>query len=402
MAADIIALVTSFASFYGIYAILAISLNLEYGYGGQPNFGQVLFYGVGAFVAAIVAADFIPLLARVPTGNICGPSEYVTRYTIGGSDPGIAIPIWIIGLILAMTAGGIIGLLLSYPAIRVKEEWYLSMILLVAGEAFVTIMQNTPQIACGFFGLNGIQNPFYFIYESYSKSSFASSALGIDLPGVIYAIIIMAFAGLCYFVAQKLANSPYGRLLKSIRDDKVAAESLGKDVKNVRRQIMIIGSIMAGLAGGLYVYYIGVAVTDDFVPAVTFTIWVMMILGGYANNRGVLVGAFVLTLLERGSVEIGLVLQTKIPSFNTNVLIYLEYVAEAVILIVLLMFRPKGLIPETRIKTKAYDLFDFGKKKDVANAPEKQQQAQVTSDISNSPMSERQSDSSNADENVQR
>jgi branched-chain amino acid transport system permease protein len=386
---DIIAIITSFVSFYGIYAILAISLNLEYGYAGQPNFGQVLFYGVGAFVAAIVAADLLPLFARVSSGNICSPTAYAIRYAIGSSSPGIAIPVWIIGLILAMTAGGVIGFLLSYPAIRVKEEWYLSMILLVAGEAFVTIVQNTSQIACGFFGLNGVQNPFYGISQAYSSSAFASSALGIDLPSIVYALIIMGFTGICYLVAQKLADSPYGRLLKSVRDDKVASESLGKDVSKVRKQIMTIGSIMAGLAGGLYVYHVGAAVTEDFVPAVTFTIWVMMILGGFANNRGALLGTFVLTLLQQGSIALGLNFQQFLPSYDTNLLLYLEYVAEAVILIILLMFRPKGLIPETRIQTKAYELFDFGKATDVSKTTEKQaMETEVTAvSISDGPVS---------------
>lgn len=358
---DVIALVATFASFYGIYSILAISLNLEYGYGGQPNFGQVLFYGVGAFVAAIVTANLIPLLARLPIGNVCDPAAYATRYAIGSNDPSIILPAWIIGLILAMVAGGIFGLVLSYPAIRVKEEWYLSMILLVAGEAFVIVIENTPQIGCGIFGLDGIQNPFYWISQSYSSSPFASSALGTDLAGIVYAIIILGFTGICYLIAQKLANSPYGRLLKSVRDDKVAAESLGKDVARVRKQVMVIGSIMAGLAGGLYVYFIGVAVPDDYVAAVTFTIWVMMILGGNANNRGVLLGALVLTLLQRGSVVLGLVVQPLIPNFNASIVVYSEYVLEALILILLLIFRPKGLIPEGRIKTKAYELFDFKK-----------------------------------------
>jgi branched-chain amino acid transport system permease protein len=359
---DLIDLVATFTIFYGIYAILAISLNLEYGYAGQPNFGQVLFYGIGAFVAAIAAANLLPYFAGLPVGNICDPlHSFPIRVSVGSNDPGIAIPVWVIGLLLAMTAGGIIGFFLSYPAIRVKEEWYLSMILLVAGEAFVIIFQNTPQIACGIFGLNGIQNPFQFIQNAYAHSPFASTELGFDMPTIIYAIVVMAFTGVCYLVAQRLANSPYGRLLKSIRDDKVAAESLGKDVVNVRKQIMIIGSIMAGLAGGLYVYYVGVAVTDDYVPAVTFTIWVMMILGGYANNKGVLAGAAVLTLLQRGSAVLSLALQNVFPGFNPSVSIYLEYVAEAVILILLLIYRPKGLIPETKIKTNAYTLFDFNK-----------------------------------------
>ena len=367
---DLINLLSSFASFYGIYAILAISLNLEYGYAGQPNFGQVLFYGLGAFVAAIVAGNLLPLFAGISIGNICDVPAYLTRYSVGSSDPGITISVWIIALILAMTAGGIIGLVVSYPALRVKEEWYLSMILLVAGEAFVIIVENTQQIGCGFNGVDGIQNPFYWVLQLSRNSSLASNPYSVDIPTVIYAVVIMALTGICFLVAQKLGNSPYGRLLKSIRDDKVASESLGKDVAKVRRQIMIIGSVMAGLAGGLYVYYIGVATTDDYVPAVTFTIWVMMILGGYANNRGVLAGALAITVLNRGSVLLSLLLQPVIPNLNTAILIYVEYMIEAVILILLLMFRPKGLIPETRIKTKAYELFDFGRKrKDAASKP---------------------------------
>ncbi len=359
---DLVGLIVNFASFYGIYAILALSLNLEYGYAGQPNFGQALFYGVGAFAGGIIAANLLPFFAGVPIGNICDPNTEPTRVMIASTDPSIVIPVWILVLIIGTAAGGFFGFILSYPAIRIKEEWYLSMILLVASEAFVVVVENTPQFGCGIAGLLGIQNPFTWISNSYRSSPFASSVLGIDMPGIIYAIIIMAFTGICYLIAKNLTNSPYGRLLKSIRDDKIASESLGKDVSKVRRQIMIIGSMMAGLAGGLYVFFIGTAQPGDYLPALTFTIWVMMILGGYANNRGVLAGALALTLLQRGLTEAGILVQNQLPSFNPSILIYLQYIVEAVILILLLMFRPKGLIPEKRIETKAYELFDFNKK----------------------------------------
>lgn len=392
---DVINLVATFATFYGIYTILAISLNLEYGYAGQPNFGQAMFYGIGAFVAAIVAANLLPVLARVPIGDICSTSAYATRVAIGSSDPGFVIPTWIIGLILAMIAGGIFGLFLSYPAIRVKEEWYLSMILLVASEAFIVVIDNTSQIGCGIFGLDGIQNPFTWIHQAFGNSSFASSQLGTDIPGIVYAGIIIGFAGICYFIAQRLVNSPYGRLLKSIRDDAVAAESLGKDVARVRRQIMVIGSIMAGLAGGLYVYYIGVAVPDDYATVITFAIWVILILGGFANNRGILVGSLVLTLLQRGSTEVGIIVQPMIPNFNASVVIYLEYVIEAAILVLLLIYRPKGIIPESKIKTNAYELFDFAKNSSAKN--------EIKKSISeNTSLESANNDSAKMDENEKR
>ncbi len=356
MAFDIIGFVTAFVSIYGIYAILGISLNLEYGYAGQPNFGQVLFYGIGAFVAGTVAANLLPILAGFSVGNICDVSSLLLREKIALADPAISVSVWIIALILAMIAGGIMGLVASYPALRVKEEWFLSMILLVAGEMFRIIVMNTQQIGCGFNGLAGIVNPFGWISNYLPQTKFWVNAA----PSV-YATVIVSLAAICFIVGQRLGNSPYGRLLKSVRDDKVASESLGKDVSKVRKQIMVIGSVMAGLAGALYVYYIGVATPDDYVAALTFAIWVMMILGGYANNRGLLVGVFIITMLDRGSLILGLSLQTYFPDLNASLLVYFRYMVEAVVLLLLLVFRQKGIFPETRIKTKAYTLFDFGR-----------------------------------------
>jgi len=354
----------TFASIYGVFAILGISLNLEYGYAGQPNFGQVLFYGLGAFVGGTVAANLLPIFAGSAVGNICGVSETLARQQIALTQPAVSVSVWGIALLSAMVAGGVVGLVASYPALRVKEEWYLSMILLVGGEMFRIIVMNTEQLGCGFNGLAGITSPFYWM-----SSYFGSATLQAEVPTGLYAAVIVALAAGCFVIAQKIANSPYGRLLKSIRDDKVAADSLGKDVSKVRRQIMVIGSVMAGLAGALYVYYIGVASTDDFIPAVTFSIWVMMILGGYANNRGLLVGTFVITMLDRGSLVSGILLQSFLPNFNANLILYGRYMVEAVILLLLILFRQKGILPETRIKTKAYTLFDFGGK----NSPARRQ-----------------------------
>jgi branched-chain amino acid transport system permease protein len=357
---DIVGFVITFGTVYGIFAIMGISLNLEYGYGGQPNFGQVLFFGLGAVVGATVAAELLPTFAGLAVGNFCNVSSELSRESIALANPGISVSVWIIALLFAMGVGGLFGLIASYPALRVREEWFLSMILLVGGETFRIVVQNTPQIGCGFNGIAGIVTPFYWLSKSFS----ASSPLQAEVPTGLYAVIIVGIAFACFLIAQRIANSPYGRLLKSIRDDKTAASSLGKDVSRVRKQIMIIGSVMAGLAGALYVYYIGVASSDDFIPAVTFTVWVMMILGGYANNRGLLLGTFVITLLDRGSQISGIFLQSAYQSLDPNLFVYGRYMVEAVILLLLLAFRQKGIFPETRIKTKAYTLFDFRK-----NAP---------------------------------
>ena len=361
---DFVGFAISFASFYGIYAILGISLNLEYGFAGQPNFGQVLFFGLGGVVGATVAADLLPFFSGAAAGNICDISSLLSRESIALANPAVSVSVWVIALGFAMMAGGIMGLVASYPALRVKEEWFLSMILLVGGETFRIVVTNTPEIGCGFNGLAGITTPFYWL-----SNYLPTGPLQVEVPTGLYAAVIVLLAIGCFVFAQRICNSPYGRLLKSVRDDKVAAESLAKDVSRARKQIMVLGSIMAGLAGALYVYYIGVATPEDYIPALTFGIWVMMILGGYANNRGLLLGAFVITMLDRGSLVSGIALQSYLPSLNSNLIVYGRYMIEAVILLLLLVFRRKGLLPETRVKTKAYTLFDFGKKNAKPSSP---------------------------------
>lgn len=335
---------------------------MEYGYGGQPNFGQVLFFGLGAVVGATLTANLLPMLAGLNVGDICTVSSQLARENVASTSPVISVSVWVVAMVIGSIAGGIMGLVASYPALRVKEEWFLSMILLVGGEAFRIVVMNTPQIGCGFNGLAGIYNPFTWFnnYIPQSWQTYASTGL--------FAAIIIAFAFGCFVFAQRIGNSPYGRLLKSVRDDKVASESLGKDVTRIRQQIMVLGSAMAGLAGVFYVYYIGVASSDDYITAVTFSVWVMMILGGYANNRGLLVGTFVIVLLDRGSLISGLLLQPYFPTLDPNYFVYGRYMVEAVILLLVLAFKQKGIFPETRVKTKAYTLFDFGKKNNTTAA----------------------------------
>ncbi len=352
MAFDVIGLLISVATVYGIFTLLSLSLNLEYGYGGQPNFGQVLFYGLGAFSAGLVSATLLPLLAGRVVGDVCSVGALVTREAISASDPLLSISTWLIALVVATLVAAVFGFLASYPALRVKEEWYLSMILLVGAEMFRVIVRNTPQFGCGFNGLAGISNPLGWI------SSNSNSPLVIDFATGLYATIILGFAALSYLGAQRFANSPYGRLLKSVRDDRVLAEALGKDVKKVREQIMVIGSAMAGLAGALYVFYIGVAIAEDYIASVTFSIWVMIVLGGIANNRGALVGTIALIGLQRGTQILGVLMQQASVGVNSNLLLYIDNMVEAAILLLLILYRPKGLIPEGAVKTVAYKGFD--------------------------------------------
>jgi branched-chain amino acid transport system permease protein len=361
LAIDLASLSIAYFSVFGIFSILAISLNLEYGYAGQPNFGQVLFYGVGAFTAGIVSAILVRIFSGLPAnGDICSTSYELQRLSVYVTNGAFTLSAWGIAVVAAIAVGALAGFLAAYPALRVKEEWYLGMVLLVAGEMFRIVAGNTPQYFCGFNGLAGLDEPFAYLDKTTHNPIISNG---------IYTLVILAFALACLFIAQRIGNSPFGRVLKAVRDDRVAAEAIGKNINKIRRQILVIGSAMAGLAGALYVFFIGVGIADDFISATTFALFVMIVLGGIGNNKGVLVGVALLSALQRGTQILGIQLQSVYPNFDSNLLIYVSYLIEAVILLVLLIYRPKGVFPEGRVKTKAYTLFDYEGKK-VVERPE--------------------------------
>lgn len=329
----------SFLSYFGIFAILSLSLNLEYGFGGQPNFGKVAFYATGAFVAGVVASRLMPIIAGVVPLDPFSPDGTMQRIAITQSNPSAALLSFLIALLLATLIAGGFGYLVSYPAIRIREEWFLAMVLLVTGEILRVVVRSYPPIVNGYNGVL-IPNPFRWLGEA-DQVSFA------------YMVFILAVAAGVYVFVNRLVNSPFGRLLKSMRDDQIAAMSLGKDLVKVRGQVLIIGSALAGLAGVLYAYYSGYVNPDDFIPIRTFDVWVMVVLGGIANNRGVILGAAIMTVIDRGTQMMAIQLQAFGGIVELN---YLRYIIVGILMLIILMFRQRGILPEKPVKTPAYEV----------------------------------------------
>jgi len=337
---NIISLVITFTSFFGIYAILSISLNLEYGYGGQPNFGKVAFFAIGAFVAGVMASRVLPLISGMSVTDPLGPQGVEIRIAISSTRPIETTVTFIMTLVLAMIVGGFSGYIFSYPALRIREEWFLAMVLLVSGEIVRIIVRSYPPIVGGYQGLAGISNPFRWVGDA-TKAS------------LMYAGLILTVALSVYVLADRLVNSPVGRLLKSVRDDPIASMSLGKTVQLVRAQVLTLGSALAALAGALYAHHIGFITPDDFIPIRTFDIWVMMVLGGMANNRGAVVGAAVMTAIDRATAMMAVELGTYSTFIEFN---YVRYVFVGILMITILMHRQKGLLPERPVRTPAYEV----------------------------------------------
>jgi len=281
----------------------------------------------------------MPLIAGVAPLAPFSPEGTMQRISITQSNAYAALLTFLIALVLAALISGAFGYLVSYPAIRIREEWFLAMVLLVTGEIVRVVVRSYEPIVNGYNGVL-IPNPFGWLRDS-------------DQISLAYMVVILAIAACVYIYVNRLVNSPFGRLLKSMRDDQIASTSLGKDLVKVRGQVLIIGSALAGLAGVLYAYYSGYVNPDDFIPIRTFDVWVMVVLGGLANNRGVMLGAVIMTVIDRGTQILAIQLQTIGGITELN---YLRYIIVGILMLIILMFRQKGIIPEKPVKTPAYEV----------------------------------------------
>ncbi len=245
------------------------------------------------------------------------------------SNAVLSIEILLLGILLAAAIGAALGFFASYPAIRLRED-YLGMLLLAAAQLFQIFLGGyEPLIG----GTQGIEVP----------NLFAWAGNGIEVRDVVVLGFVAVLAGLVYFYAERVARSPLGRTLRAVRDNEVAARALGKDDVALRRNVIIVASAISAMAGALLTFYVGAVNAETWTRITwTFWIWVMLIIGGAANNAGVALGAFSFTFLFKVVDQVKFYFQGSIP-FDVN---WLEYLMFASLLILILAFRPGGILPE--------------------------------------------------------
>lgn len=348
MQIDLIATSLALLTFFGISGLMALSLNLEYGVAGIPNFGKALFVSVGAYTAGWTYTRLLPLFGGAAVIDPCSVTTLgqalQIRSEIMRTMPFVALGNFALTLILAVLVGGIVGWLASYPALRLKEEWYLALVLLVGSEIVRIIVRGYPPLICAHNGLSGIAQPFAWV--STITGNPRSAAL-------FFLALVLLLLALAYWYCERLVRSPYGRLLKAVRENDAAAASLGKNVPRIRAAVMFIGSGIAALAGVLFAVNIGFVNTNDFMVALTLDVWVMVVLGGVGNNRGVLLGALIVTILNRVTAITAIQLNMMGSQFEFN---YVRFILFGIILLVMLRYRPQGLLPEPARTTQAHTL----------------------------------------------
>jgi len=302
-----------------IYGLLALGLNLHYGYTGLLNFGHVAFFAAGAFTSALVTLP--------PPGSPAYQS-LGARYQIGF---GLPFPV---GLVLAGIAGGLLAVLIGATSIRLTSH-YLAIATFALAEIFHSFLSNEEWLTQGVYGISVVPQPL------------KGTVIPVDQYSYFYLALTATVVILLLFLTQRLTESPFGRVLRGIREDELAARSLGKDTSRVKLEAFAMGGALAGIAGSLWVHFIGAVHVGQFIPIITFQVWLAMLMGGAGNNLGVIVGAFILIAFRESTRFLN-----NIPGLghftgtNPTFIPSLRFVVIGLLLVVIVRFFPDGVLPE--------------------------------------------------------
>ena len=330
---DIIRFLIDLGASFALYLAVSLTLNMEAGYTGVPNFGKVMFVAGGAAVAGPVSGRLAAFILGVNTrgdynGQIAQIITQVNKSLVQNIP--LQFELLILGVVLAAFIGAGLGFFASFPAIKLRED-YLGMLLLASAQFFQIFLGGyTPLIG----GTQGIEVPDVFAW--------AGNETGIRDVAIL--VVFALFALSVYVFSERIARSPLGRTLRAIRDNEVAARSLGKDDVAIRRKVIVTASAISAMAGAFLTFQVASVGPETWNRvAWTFWPWVIVIIGGAANNAGVALGALVFTFFQRFVVQVQPFIQPFIEPFDIN---FVSYIAFAAVLILFLIGRPGGILKE--------------------------------------------------------
>jgi branched-chain amino acid transport system permease protein len=288
---------TAILTFVIIYAILSLGLNVQWGFTGLVNLGHVGFFAVGAYTSAILAKLGIPFL---------------------------------LSLMAAIILAAFFGALVSLTTLRLKED-FLAIVTLGFSEILRLFLLNESWLTGGANGITAIPRPMREVFvQHYDK---------------FYLLMIVGILIVLFLLLEWLRLSPYGRVLRAVREDELIASVAGKNVFRLKLEAFFIGAALAGLAGVFYAHYLTFIAPEIFVPLVTINVWVALIAGGSGNNKGAILGAFVLM----GFLESTRFFKDFIPMLSDVRLAAAREILVGLFLILLIIYRQEGILPEKKI-----------------------------------------------------
>jgi len=295
----------------GIDLLSAWSVNLQFAYGGVPNFAYIIFVAVGAYV------DGTTTLGSAQAGQ-----SYVLGYHLSFPFP----------LIAGMVAGGALAAVVGMFTLRSSlRRDYQAAIMFIVGVIALAVVSTATNIFNGSEGIAGLNPPF--------TSHFSANGYNWAYAGWVW-----AFCVVFYFVVERLCRSGWGRALRASRDNGTAAASIGLSPSALRMQVFIVGGMIAGLSGGLLIDYIGAWGPSAWGYAETFVFFAAIIVGGPENNRGAIIGTILIPVVF-----------TELPTFFPQIGYQgltesLQWVIIGIIWIAFIAFRPQGILPSKRVK----------------------------------------------------
>lgn len=395
-----------------VSAIMALGVNLQWGYAGLFNVGVMGFVALGGL--AVVLTSMPPVKEAWQAGGVnvlfallVGLVAIIGAILLWGRLPknrmrGIAIAVWMVlgflifraffdpavasieavnpaqtgymgglGLpvLLAWPVGGLFAAgaawIVAKTALGLRSD-YLAIATLGIAEIILAVLKNEDWLARGVKNVNGLPRPVPYEIDLQQTEWFVSFAarLGSDpvvastiFVKLLYALLFLAVIILLVTAMELALKSPWGRMMRAIRDNEVASEAMGKDVTGRHLQIFVLGAAICGLAGAMMTTLDGQLTPTSYQPLrYTFLVWVMVIVGGSGNNWGAVlggmliwflwvqvepIGTFVIDLLTFGLSE-----ESALRAGLIERVAYMRYLTMGVILLLVLRFSPRGLLPE--------------------------------------------------------
>lgn len=291
-----------------VFAIITLGLNLQWGLTGLFNVGIAGFVAIGAYTSAILTTPDTP-------------------ERVGGFGWPILAG-WLAAMVLTAAAAAFTG----FATLRLKSD-YLAITTFGVAVVVQLAALNAVGLTGGPFGVAFIPRPF---------AGLQSDPLAFNLVNLA---IIAAVTLACYLALERLSRSPWGRVLRALREDERAAISLGKSARSYRIQAFAVGGAVMGLAGAVQAHFIGFIAPDNYIPTLTFQVWAMLMVGGSGSNRGAVMGAVVVWAVWIGA---GWVTSSLVPSDWQARAASLQIVAIGVMLCLILLGRPQGFFGPRR------------------------------------------------------
>ena len=312
MTADVGAYLVFFLVVALYYALLCLGLNLQWGVTGLFNVGVAGFVAVGAYASALLTGPD-------------SPDHW------GGLGWPIAVG-WAGAAVLA----GLAALLVGAVTLRLRHD-YLAIATFGVAVTIQLVALNFVKLTNGPFGIAAIPRPL----ARWGGTPVARN--------VVYLLLVACVVALTYMALERLVRSPWGRVLRGLREDELAAAALGKSPARYRLEAFVLGAMIMGLGGAIYAHFVGFVAPEDFLPILTFQVWTMLVVGGAGSNRGALVGGVLVWALWSAS---GALVAALLPQAWQARGAALQVVLIGVVLALVLLRRPRGLLGEEAVVSR--------------------------------------------------